>query len=242
MNNVAPIIRHHLAHHSLINCLTNRQLQTLEYNSKLKSLKRGAFFAFRRTDEKIYLILSGNVKIFDRDLNGNSFIKELLSQGHFFGNYYCDSLISKTECAEVTSHQADICSIPFAIIKELLEENHLFSNHFNRMISQRHSILERRYSTFAFMKNTKNRLICLLMEWAQNTGEKKGNTIIIKTDLTHQEIASMVLSTRVTVTNILKELKENNIIECSKGRIALNITGLNGFHFDRHISNYHNNT
>ena len=222
MKTITPIIRHYLAKHSLIHSLTDHQLQDLEYNSKLRTLKKGEFIPLPQSDKNIYLILSGRIKIYEMDEEGNSLIKELLKDGDFFGDYYDGNSFIQLECAEAMSENVVISVVRFSVIKEILKQNHVFSNGFNQVIWKRYKQIEQRYRNLAFLKDTKSRLVSLLTEWAKGDGEKFGDKIVLETDLTHKDIASMICSTRVTVTNILNELRHTGEISYSKGRIEMN--------------------
>lgn len=72
-------------------------------------------------------------------------------------------------------------------------------------------------------KLVRDRLISLFSFLAQEYGERSGNNrFIIKEVFTHEELASLVLSTRTTVTRILNELKKENIIAYLNGHICVN--------------------
>jgi len=222
MNIATPIISHYLAQHPIINSLTDPQLQDLEYNSRLKTLKKGEFFSFPQTSRNIYLILSGRIKIYEIEDDGRSFIKELLKEGQFFGESHGSNPHIQMEYAEAISHCAVVSVIAFSVFEEISQQNYKFSNGFNQIIWKRYKQIEQRYRNLAFLKDTKSRLISLLAEWAKDDGERLGNKIVIETDLTHKDIASLICSTRVTVTNIFNELRDIGEINYSKGRIEMN--------------------
>lgn len=69
----------------------------------------------------------------------------------------------------------------------------------------------------------RNRLISLLQFLAQEHGERyENNYCMIKLQLTHEQLASLILSTRTTVTKILNELKNDHIITYLHGHICFN--------------------
>src|SRR5690625_919137 len=72
-------------------------------------------------------------------------------------------------------------------------------------------------------KFVRDRLVSLFCFLVEEYGEKHGkNHFIIKELFTHEQLASLVLSTRTTVTRILNELKKENIISYLNGYICLN--------------------
>ncbi|WP_160890302.1 Crp/Fnr family transcriptional regulator [Halobacillus litoralis] len=71
-------------------------------------------------------------------------------------------------------------------------------------------------------KFVRDRLISLLQYLVYEHGEGwKNNYSVIQLLLTHEEIASLILSTRTTVTRILNELKKENLITYLHGHICL---------------------
>ncbi len=221
MKIATPIIRHYLSQHPLINSLTDFQMQNLEYNSKLKTLKKGEFISLTNHSKNIYLILSGRIKIYEMDEEGNSLIKELLKGGDFFGEQHDGNSNIQLECAESISEQVIISVINSSVIQEMLEKNYAFSNGYNQVIWKRFKQIEQRYRNLAFLKDTKSRLISLLTEWAKGDGERRGDKIVLETYLTHKDMAGMICSTRVTVTTILNQLRDTGEINYSRGRIEM---------------------
>ncbi|WP_164218619.1 Crp/Fnr family transcriptional regulator [Virgibacillus sp. YIM 98842] len=72
-------------------------------------------------------------------------------------------------------------------------------------------------------KFVRDRLISLFSFLVQEYGESHGNnSFIIKELFTHEQLASLVLSTRTTVTRILNDLKKENILTYLNGHICLN--------------------
>ncbi len=62
----------------------------------------------------------------------------------------------------------------------------------------------------------------LLPLLAQKFGERGDDgTVKIELRLTHQDLAAMVASTRESVTKVLNELRNREIIEIEAGRITL---------------------
>lgn len=221
-----PIIKHHLAEHPIVSSLTNSQLHALQSNSKLRTLKKGDLIAYEDSGSNIYLILAGRVKIFESGSNGLPFIKEILKDGDFFGEHY-RSTHDLFESAAAISDKVLISSITTPIFKSILKENAEFAHRYNELLIKKHAQIEERYRDLVFLKDTKSRLIRLLVELAKGEDPSGNGAIIVETSLTHQDIASMICSTRVTVTNILNQLREEGEINYSKGRIEIKASYLN---------------
>ena len=70
-------------------------------------------------------------------------------------------------------------------------------------------------------RDVKTRLIVFLKEWTEKDGKIEGNTIILKNYLTHQDIASLICSTRQTVTQLFNELRDKGCIDYSRTEIVV---------------------
>ncbi len=222
-----PIIKHHLAEHPLVSSLTTNQLQEIQNNSKLKTLKKGEQITFHDAGLTIYLILSGRVKIFESGVDEHPFIKEILKEGDIFGEHDRSIPQNLTESAAAISEKVLISSITYPVFESVLQQNKQFSLRFNELLWKKHQQIEKRYRDLVFLKDTRSRLIRLLLELAEEAGKHEGDSIVFETNLTHQDIASMICSTRVTVTNILNQLREEGEINYSKGKIEIKSSYLN---------------
>jgi CRP/FNR family transcriptional regulator len=65
------------------------------------------------------------------------------------------------------------------------------------------------------------RLANLLPLLAQKFGQSKDGLVTIDLRLTHQDLAAMVASTRESVTKVLNEMRNRDVIEVEAGRITL---------------------
>ena len=80
--------------------------------------------------------------------------------------------------------------------------------------------LERKIELLVF-KDARTRIIEFLKEAAAWKGKKVGFETMIPTKLTHKDIANLTGTSRQTVTTILNELKENNLINFDRRKILI---------------------
>ena len=80
--------------------------------------------------------------------------------------------------------------------------------------------VERRLESLVF-KDARSRVVEFIREMAEEKGQKVGFETMIKSHLTHKDIASLTGTSRQTVTTILNELKEKNIINFDRRRILI---------------------
>jgi CRP/FNR family transcriptional regulator len=70
-------------------------------------------------------------------------------------------------------------------------------------------------------RETEVRLANLLPLLAQKFGQSRDGLVTIDLRLTHQDLAAMVASTRESVTKVLNEMRNRDVIEVEAGRITL---------------------
>jgi CRP/FNR family transcriptional regulator, global nitrogen regulator len=70
-------------------------------------------------------------------------------------------------------------------------------------------------------RETEVRLANLLPLLAQKFGQSRDGLVKIDLRLTHQDLAAMVASTRESVTKVLNEMRNRDVIEIEAGRITL---------------------
>jgi len=73
-------------------------------------------------------------------------------------------------------------------------------------------------------RETEVRLANLLPLLAQKFGQSRDGLVTIDLRLTHQDLAAMVASTRESVTKVLNEMRNRDLIEVDSGRITLKDT------------------
>ncbi len=78
--------------------------------------------------------------------------------------------------------------------------------------------MENKYANLVF-KDVRSRFIGFLKDWSSKEGVVSQNEVVLKNYLTHQDIASLICSTRQTVTSLFNELKENGTLDYSRTEI-----------------------
>ncbi len=187
--------------------LEEKELRALLAISKTRSYpKDNVLFLQNDPGDSFYLILSGEVKIAILGSDGREYILSFLKSGDFFG-----------EMSLFDSEPRSASVVTTAASSFLVIQRDAFLNH----ITQAPSMLTKFLSTFSkrlrktdaqlgdlALLNVHARVVktLLMLAQASETPTGSGQRIISKR-LTHQDLASMVGTTRETVTRILNELK-----------------------------------
>ena len=212
----------HLKHNPLFEDLTYNEFALLSNNVKYLTHKKGDTINFMTGSvEYTYIVISGSVKSCEIDQEGTKLIKDVWRENDFFGGLLPGVSSFHFEYAEAISDRVLICRVPSAIIKDLIKYNPRFSLRVTCELWSRYKRIENRLRSVACLKDVKTRLINFFRDWALREGVRSGNSITLKNYLTHKDIACLICSTRVTVTNILNELRQAGDLNYSKGLIEI---------------------
>jgi CRP/FNR family cyclic AMP-dependent transcriptional regulator len=99
-------------------------------------------------------------------------------------------------------------------------ENRELSFKMLKLVGLRLMKLERKLELLVF-KDARTRVIEFLKDAASWKGKKVGFETMIPTRLTHKDIAALTGTSRQTVTTILNELKEKNLIYFDRKKILI---------------------
>ena len=70
-------------------------------------------------------------------------------------------------------------------------------------------------------KDARTRIVDFLRETALEKGQKVGFEMMIKNHLTHKDIASLTGTSRQTVTTVMNDLRDQNLINFDRRRILI---------------------
>jgi CRP/FNR family cyclic AMP-dependent transcriptional regulator len=98
--------------------------------------------------------------------------------------------------------------------------NHELSFKMLKLVGLRLIKLERKLELLVF-KDARTRIVEFLKDTASWKGKKVGFETLIPTKLTHKDIASLTGTSRQTVTTVLNELKDQNLINFDRRRILI---------------------
>ncbi|HTE28974.1 MAG TPA: Crp/Fnr family transcriptional regulator, partial [Chryseolinea sp.] len=115
---------------------------------------------------------------------------------------------------------ATICPLTTSQLKELMYDNKELSFKILKLIGLRIMKLERKLELLVF-KDARTRIVEFLKDTAAWKGVKVGFETMIPTKLTHKDIASLTGTSRQTVTTILNDMKEKNMINFNRKQILI---------------------
>jgi CRP/FNR family transcriptional regulator, cyclic AMP receptor protein len=210
----------YLRDHKLFNILSSAELKTICLITNFKTAKKSEIILFSHDDaNRVYFLKQGTLKIVEIDDKGNEVVKDVLQKGDIFGEFTLTDATSD-EYAVVVSDNATCCSFRMEDFEKVLETNPQLSISYTKWMGFRFKRLQNKYANLMF-KDVRTRLLSFLNEWGTKEGTNANDEVVLKNYLTHQDIASLICSTRQTVTQLFNEFKEKGILDYSRTEIIL---------------------
>jgi CRP-like cAMP-binding protein len=188
---------------------------------ELDGYKKDEYIYFPdEASQNIYMISNGRVKIGSYASNGKEIVKAILGKGEIFGEMALAGEEKRMDFAQALDNGTSVCPMTIDQMKELMAENKTLSFKILKIMGFRLRRMERKLESMVF-KDARTRIVDFLKDTAEERGQKVGFETMIKNHLTHKDIASLTGTSRQTVTTVLNELRDENIINFDRRRILI---------------------
>jgi CRP-like cAMP-binding protein len=193
----------------------------LESNHNPNLYKRDDYIYFpEESSQNIYMIADGRVKIGSYLKDGKEIIKSILGKGEIFGELVLAGEDKRSDFAQAMDDNTRVCPMTLEDLQDLMKDNQVLSLKIFKILGFRLRKMERRIESLVF-KDARTRIVDFIRDMAEERGQKVGFETMIKNHLTHKDIASLTGTSRQTVTTVLNELREENIINFDRRRILI---------------------
>lgn len=183
--------------------------------------KKDEFIYFPdETATHIYMIVSGRVRLGHYQEDGKEVVSAILSNGEIFGELAMAGEETRKDFAQAMDANTTICPLSIGELKDLMKEDRELSFKILKLIGLRLMKLERKLELLVF-KDARTRVVEFLKDTAAWKGKKVGFETMIPTRLTHKDIAALTGTSRQTVTTILNDMKEKNLINFDRKKILI---------------------
>ncbi len=199
-----------------------RQLSGGGFPPVVESFDRGKTIFFPGDPaERVYFLLKGAVKLSRVYEAGEEITVALLRENSVFG-----------VLSLITGHRSDrfyhavaftpveLLSVPIEHMEKALKANPELSMVLLQGLSSRILQTEMMIETLAH-RDMGSRLVCFLLILCRDFGTPGSDGITIDLKLSHQAIAEAIGSTRVTVTRLLGDLRQEKMISIHKKKITV---------------------
>ena len=186
----------------------------------LKTIKKDEYvYLPEQESDKIFFINSGRVKIGSFADNGKEITKAILSNGEVFGELAMLGENKRRDYA-IALEDTDVCMISSEQMKDLIQDHSSLSMFFMKLMGSKVIEMENRLESLVF-KDSRSRIIEYLLDLVEKRGQRVGYEWVVRQFITHQEIANLTATSRQTVTTVLNELRNNEILTFNRKRLLI---------------------
>jgi CRP-like cAMP-binding protein len=185
-----------------------------------KTFSKGDYIYLpNQSSDKIFFLIDGRVKIGSFSDNGKEITKAILGKGEVFGEL---SLVGEERRRDfaLAMESTDVCVLSLEEMKLLLKDHSSLSLFFMKIMGSRVLEMENRLESLVF-KDSRTRIIEFLVDLVLKKGERVGYERVVRKFITHQEIANLTATSRQTVTTVLNELRNKNLLTFNRKRLLV---------------------
>lgn len=189
-------------------------------NHPHKKYKKGDYIYLpNELADKIFFLTEGRVKIGSYGESGKEITKAILNKGEVFGEL---SLIGEEKRRDFAyaMENAVVCVLSVSDMKSLMRDHNGLSFFLMKIMGSRVLEMEQRLESLVF-KDSRTRIIEFLKNLANKKGQRVGYEMLVRKFMTHQEIANLTATSRQTVTTVLNELRNKNILTFNRKRLLI---------------------
>jgi len=169
----------------------------------------------------IFIIESGKVKIGGFSKDGRESIRRLAAAGDIIGELALTGESMRKEHAVALEDETVVHQVDLQDIYTLMRSKPEFAIHIVQHLTQQLKKAQRRCEGIVF-NDARTRIVEAIKDLASTQGQVlAGGSVLITHALTHQDLALFTATSRQTVTTVLNELKDNNIINFDRKSILV---------------------
>jgi CRP-like cAMP-binding protein len=169
--------------------------------------------------DRIYFLTYGRVKIGSYGDSGKEITKAILTKGEVFGELAFLGEDKRRDFAYAMETTA-VCILTVDEMRELMKDHSGFNMFLMRVLGSRVLDMEQRLESLVF-KDSRSRIIELLLDMAKKKGQRVGYEHVVRKFITHQEIANLTATSRQTVTTVLNDLRNRNLLTFDRRRLLI---------------------
>ena len=210
----------HLKRCNLFETLTAEEAERLEQRAMMRRFRKGGIiYGPDEPGRSVLVVAGGRVKIKGLTSDGKELILAFIDEGEIFGELALIDDSPRNEFAEAVD-DTEVLSIPCEEVSRLMETRPELAMGITKLLGLRRKRIETRLKNVMFRSN-RQRVIGVLLELLDSHGERLDQTWRLRLRLSHQDLASLIGSTRETVTIVLGQLQYEGFIRVKRRSITV---------------------
>lgn len=185
-----------------------------------KTYKKGQYIYLQSEQaNKVFFVAKGKVKIGTYSESGKEITKSFVQVGEFFGELALLGEGKRRDFA-VATESTTIYTLTTGEMQHKMKQSFSLNMFIMNKLGKRLRKIEHRVESLVF-KTSRDRIVDFLKEQAAERGVRIGYEILVRGFLTHQEIANITATSRQTVTTVLNELRNKNLIYFNRRKLLI---------------------
>ncbi|MEJ6950052.1 Crp/Fnr family transcriptional regulator [Natronospora cellulosivora (SeqCode)] len=190
-----------------------------ERASEKKYYKNEIIFFEDNNDENLYILIDGRVKLTMISTEGKEKVLTILQAGDIFGEMSLFDQDTNPITAEVID-EARLVIVNAEDLKNIISEEPGVAIKIIEALAKKTRLLTSQIRELVF-EDAEGRLAALLVRFIEDFAIDVQSGKMIDIVLTHQEIANLMGSSRVTITKLINKFIDENIIKMYKRKIVV---------------------
>lgn len=192
--------------------LNDEEIRMIEQHTLMREIKKGEALYFEgSSDQSIYILKKGAVKITKITPQGREIILDIFKEGSIFGEMVFLESEERNESAEALE-EGLLCIMRKRDFDQMVQRMPDLSIKITKMIGFRRCKIENKLLDLLF-STVEQRLAKTLLSLLDEFGVLQNDQYLIKIKLMHKDYAALIASTRETVTATFNKLKEEGLID-----------------------------
>jgi CRP/FNR family cyclic AMP-dependent transcriptional regulator len=201
--------------------LSDDEYKELNIEHRFIEVPKGEYIYFEAYNHnKLYFVKEGYIKIGYIDEDGTERIKEIIKKGELFGQFTLERSNLHGEFAQAYKNNVSLCAFNIDDFEKLLKHRPDLALKYSKQVGAKLRNIENRLVNL-LNKDVKTRLIHFLWQLVeQQLGQTTPDGFCIPNYLTHEDIASLIGSSRQTVTTMINELETEQVLSFNRQQIC----------------------
>lgn len=189
-------------------------------SAPVREFKSRALIYLEKSEGKTYVIKRGYVRLAYADPSGRLWTRMLLGKGAVFGDLPFRPRLFVVNERAIASGMACVIEMRRSELESASLNNPHFQALLLQTLSSQVTALDRRLQ-WQLISPIRKRIATSLYDLMCFSGGRCGHGHLIDVRLTHEEFAELVVAARPVVSDVLAELKSEQVIDYTRGHICL---------------------
>lgn len=186
----------------------------------LEEVKKDAFiYKPESSSDLVYFIEKGSVILGSYHSNGEEVISAILFKSQVFGEQGLTGSRTRDEFAQAKEKTA-VRIVPLSHLRKAMLDNGALGISVNQLILKKLLVSQNKWKS-QITDYARTRVIDFIIHLVENNGRRVGFEWSIDQFFPHREVASIIGSSRQTVTVTLNELRNKNVIYFDRKRLIV---------------------